>query len=185
MDLRQRSTHVVARPLQRLSKLTWEEEYLMRIHMKRLLVHSVMAVAAVVVSIVVPSRADAAKCSITCQGGTCSTWALFKKVYCYCGPNGYPVCGNNAPSLVSEPVETYASSDTRLFASDEQLLHLEQIVEQAFSQGLYDLGDVAARLYDVLVDGDAKVYPEALGDYEAALSSLSDKEWERLETGAR
>ena len=47
------------------------------------------------------------------------------------------------------------------------------------------MGDAAALFADALEERDADRVAEAFGNYEAALSSLSDKEWTALEMGAR
>ncbi len=152
---------------------------------KRFLVHSLLALTTAFAAMGVSSRAEAMKCSIQCGSGSCSAFALFRKVYCYCDATGHAVCGNQPPSLVSDKIDPLAFAKEGPALDDDQMLHLEDIARQAYDAELYDLGDAAARFSEALEERDAERLAQAFSDYEASLSSLTDKEWELLEMGAR
>lgn len=152
---------------------------------RRFLVHSVLALSTVLAGVGVSSVASAAKCSVSCALGSCSTSALFKKVYCYCDAAGHAVCGNKAPGFRSDPVDvaSFAARAPEVEDDSRQMLQFDEIASRAYDVQLFDLGDLAARAGDALASGDPREFAEAFLKYEEAMSNLSDKEWELLEAG--
>lgn len=153
-------------------------------HMKRFILRFAIALSALAVTVSASGRAEAGKCSVSCELSSCSASSWFKKVYCYCSGGsywGYAICGTGSPLAPEQPVEARgASASVTIAADEEQLLRLEETVLRAYAMGLYDVGDAASGLYEGLLTGNAELYLEAGGVYEDALFSLSDEEWERL-----
>ena len=80
-------------------------------NVKRFLIHSLLALTTTFGAMGVSTRAEAMKCSIQCGSGSCSAFALFRKVYCYCDSSGHAVCGNNPPSLVSDRIDKFTARE--------------------------------------------------------------------------
>src|SRR4051812_18193693 len=103
----------------------------MNIHSMRLWIGSAAALAAVIVTMAVPSLAMADRCSAHCSAGSCKINVPGRKVVCRCKGNGKPVCKAKGPSLAPESIEVPAAAD------------FEGVADRAYGLDLGELGDAA------------------------------------------
>jgi hypothetical protein len=73
-----------------------------------------------------------------------------------------------------------AETPVEIYASEDQLVAIEEYILRAYDLGLVPVGDAASMMAEGIVLGDAELYTDGMNAYLHALDSLSEEERDQL-----